>query len=79
MGEFSSQSEQKNKTVTPAPGPEEISSTGEMEYVDARASTAQLISFTLQQMEEEIELIPPNYKPRPGIMQKIHESLSYKP
>jgi len=45
MGEFSSQSEQKNKTVTPAPVPEEISSTGEMEYVDTRASTAQLISL----------------------------------
>ena len=45
MGEFSSQSEQKNKTATPAPVPEEISSTGELEYVDTRASTAQLISL----------------------------------
>lgn len=45
MSEFKSQSEQKNKTATPAPAPEEISSAGEMEYVDARASTAQLISL----------------------------------
>uniref|UniRef100_UPI004047C40A eCIS core domain-containing protein n=1 Tax=Algoriphagus sp. TaxID=1872435 RepID=UPI004047C40A len=45
MGEFSSQADQKNKTVTPAPVPEEISSTGELEYVDTRASTAQLISL----------------------------------
>jgi hypothetical protein len=45
MGEFSSQADQKNKTVTPVPVPEEISSTGELEYVDTRASTAQLISL----------------------------------
>jgi hypothetical protein len=45
MGEFSSQVDQKNKTATPAPVPEEISDTGELEYVDARASTAQLISL----------------------------------
>ena len=45
MGEFSSQAEQKNKTATLAPVPEEISSTGELEYVDTRASTAQLISL----------------------------------
>uniref|UniRef100_UPI004047B7E0 eCIS core domain-containing protein n=1 Tax=Algoriphagus sp. TaxID=1872435 RepID=UPI004047B7E0 len=45
MSDFKSSSEQKNKTATPVQAPEEGLSQGEMEYVDSRASTFQLIQL----------------------------------
>ena len=62
---FSSQSEQMNKTAAPAPVTEEITSTGEMEYVNARASTVQLISLhEAANGAAAIEVRLPNSKPR---------------
>jgi hypothetical protein len=45
MGEFKAPVEQKNKTAAPVQEAKEASSLGEMEYVDSRASTFQLIQL----------------------------------
>ncbi len=45
MGDFKAPIEQKNKTATPGQKPKEASSLGEMEYVDSRASTFQLVQL----------------------------------
>lgn len=45
MGDFKAPIEQKNKTATPVQKPKEASSLGEMEYVDSRASTFQLVQL----------------------------------
>lgn len=45
MGEFKAPAAQQNKTATPAQAPKEVSSLGETEFIDSRASTFQLIQL----------------------------------
>lgn len=45
MGEFKAPAAQQNKTATPAQAPKEVSSLGETEFIDSRASTFQFIQL----------------------------------